>query len=111
FVRKRVEDAMPVMPGDLLLVVCDLDCHLGSPSAKVRFGRLIVRKVPYMPYLVNVISLTPTSYIVLGLISQAGEAPPYSLNQMAAATVGNFFSIPHSQLYAEPERLAGGGYL
>ena len=25
---------------------------------------------------------------------------------MAAATIGNFFSIPHSQLYAEPARLA-----
>jgi PadR family transcriptional regulator, regulatory protein AphA len=58
-----------------------------------------------------VISLTPTSYIVLGLIGQAGEATPYSLKQMAAATIGNFFSIPHSQLYAEPERLAKAGYL
>jgi DNA-binding PadR family transcriptional regulator len=58
-----------------------------------------------------VISLTPTSYIVLGLVSQAGEATPYALKQMAAATVGNFFSIPHSQLYAEPERLAKGGYM
>jgi PadR family transcriptional regulator AphA len=58
-----------------------------------------------------VISLTPTSYIVLGLINQAGEATPYSLKQMAAATIGNFFSIPHSQIYAEPERLAEAGYL
>jgi PadR family transcriptional regulator, regulatory protein AphA len=58
-----------------------------------------------------VISLTPTSYIVLGLVNQAGEATPYALKQMAAATVGNFFSIPHSQIYAEPERLASGGYL
>jgi DNA-binding PadR family transcriptional regulator len=58
-----------------------------------------------------VISLTPTSYIVLGLVSQAGEATPYALKQMAAATVGNFFSIPHSQLYAEPDRLAKGGYM
>ena len=57
------------------------------------------------------ISLTPTSYIVLGLINQAGEATPYSLKQMAAATIGNFFSIPHSQIYAEPDRLAGAGYL
>ncbi len=57
------------------------------------------------------ISLTPTSYIVLGLISQAGEATPYALKQKVAATVGNFFSIPHSQIYAEPERLAGAGYL
>jgi PadR family transcriptional regulator AphA len=58
-----------------------------------------------------VISLTPTSYIVLGLINQAGEATPYSLKQMAAATIGNFFSIPHSQIYAEPDRLAGAGHL
>ena len=57
------------------------------------------------------ISLTPTSYIVLGLVRQAGETTPYSLKQMAAATIGNFFSIPHSQLYAEPERLAGAGLL
>ena len=57
------------------------------------------------------ISLTFTSYIVLGLINLAGEATPYALKQMAAATVGNFFSIPHSQLYAEPERLADAGYL
>jgi len=58
-----------------------------------------------------VISLTPTSYIVLGLVGQAGEATPYSLKQMAAATVGNFFSIPHSQIYAEPDRLAEAGLL
>ena len=57
------------------------------------------------------ISLTPTSYIVLGLVNQAGETTPYSLKQMAAATIGNFFSIPHSQIYAEPDRLAEGGYL
>ena len=59
----------------------------------------------------EVITLTPTSYIVLGLVRYAGEATPYALKQMAAATVGNFFSIPHSQIYAEPERLAGAGYL
>ena len=57
------------------------------------------------------ISLTPTSYIVLGLVNAAGEATPYALKQMAAATIGNFFSIPHSQLYAEPDRLAEAGYL
>jgi DNA-binding PadR family transcriptional regulator len=58
-----------------------------------------------------VISLTPTSYIVLGLVNAAGEATPYTLKQMAAATIGNFFSIPHSQIYAEPDRLAEAGYL
>jgi PadR family transcriptional regulator AphA len=47
----------------------------------------------------------------MGLVNAAGEATPYSLKQMAAATIGNFFSIPHSQLYAEPDRLADAGYL
>ena len=57
------------------------------------------------------IQLTQTSYVVLGLVDQAGEATPYDLKQIVAATVGGFFSIPHSQLYAEPERLAKAGYL
>ena len=55
--------------------------------------------------------LTPTSYIVLGLLERTGEATPYDLKQAVAASVGNFWSVPHSQLYAEPERLAGAGYL
>jgi PadR family transcriptional regulator AphA len=57
------------------------------------------------------IQLTPTSYIVLMLLSSAGEATPYALKQMAAATVGRFWTLSHSQVYAEPERLAGAGYL
>ena len=56
-------------------------------------------------------TLTPTSYIVLGLLERAGESTPYDLKQLVAASVGNFWSVPHSQLYAEPERLARGGYL
>jgi DNA-binding PadR family transcriptional regulator len=59
----------------------------------------------------TVIKLTPTSYIVLGMVSVAKGATPYDLKQMIAATVGNFFSIPHSQIYSEPERLARAGYL
>jgi PadR family transcriptional regulator, regulatory protein AphA len=58
-----------------------------------------------------VVKLTPTSYIVLGLVSLAGKATPYELKQMVAASVGNFFGIPHSQLYSEPERLTAAGYL
>jgi PadR family transcriptional regulator, regulatory protein AphA len=58
-----------------------------------------------------VIPLTQTSYVVMGLVGQAGEVTPYDLKQIVAATIGNFFSIPHSQLYAEPERLAKAGYL
>jgi PadR family transcriptional regulator AphA len=55
--------------------------------------------------------LTPTSYIVLGLLSLAGEATPYRLKQMAAGSVGHFWSLQHAQLYTEPERLARGGYV
>src|SRR6201999_4095958 len=53
------------------------------------------------------IRLTPTSYIVLGLIDAAGEATPYDLKQTVGLSLGNFWSLPHAQLYAEPERLAG----
>jgi PadR family transcriptional regulator AphA len=57
------------------------------------------------------IELTTTSYIVLGLLSFAGEASPYDLKQMVAASVGHFWSLPHSQLYSEPTRLARAGYV
>ncbi len=56
-------------------------------------------------------SLTPTSYIVLGLLELYGEGTPYDLKAWAAASIGNFWSVPHSALYAEPERLAAAGYL
>lgn len=55
--------------------------------------------------------LTPTSYIVLGLLSRVGEATPYDLKRMVAGSVGNLWSVQHAQLYTEPERLAKGGYL
>lgn len=55
--------------------------------------------------------LTPTSYIVLGLVEAAGEATPYELKGMVQATIGNFWSLQHAQLYSEPERLAGAGLL
>jgi PadR family transcriptional regulator, regulatory protein AphA len=57
------------------------------------------------------IRLTPTSYIVLGLLERSGEATPYQLKSMLAASVGNFWSLQHAQLYSEPERLAQAGYL
>jgi DNA-binding PadR family transcriptional regulator len=57
------------------------------------------------------IELTPTSFIVLGLLSRFGDASPYDLKQMASASVGRFWTLPHSQLYAEPARLARAGYL
>ena len=55
--------------------------------------------------------LSPTSFIVLALIDGAGEATPYDLKRAVAASIGSFWSVPHAQLYAEPERLTAGGYL
>ncbi len=57
------------------------------------------------------IELTPTSHIVLGLLSMFGEATPYDLKRIASASVGQFWTLPHSQLYAEPARLARAGYV
>jgi PadR family transcriptional regulator, regulatory protein AphA len=56
------------------------------------------------------IDLTPTSFMVLGFLRAAGEpCTPYDLKGMHAVSVGHFWSIPHSQLYAEPQRLARAG--
>jgi PadR family transcriptional regulator, regulatory protein AphA len=47
--------------------------------------------------------------MVLGFLRAAGPSTPYDLKQMHAVSVGHFWSIPHSQLYAEPQRLAQAG--
>lgn len=61
---------------------------------------------------VEEISLNPVSYVVLGFADQwAAELTSYDLKQMVAGSVGYFWSFPHSQLYAEPARLAAAGYL
>jgi PadR family transcriptional regulator, regulatory protein AphA len=55
--------------------------------------------------------LTPTSYVVLGLVGAAGPVTSYELKQIVASSIGNFWSFPHSQLYAEPTRLVKVGLL
>lgn len=57
------------------------------------------------------IRLTPTSYIVLGLIDSMGESTPYDLKAAVARGLGNFWSLQHAQLYSEPARLAEAGHL
>jgi DNA-binding PadR family transcriptional regulator len=57
------------------------------------------------------LSLTPTSYLVLGFLERSGELTPYELEQQLERSAGNFWSVPHSQVYAEPVRLAKAGYL
>jgi PadR family transcriptional regulator, regulatory protein AphA len=55
-------------------------------------------------------ALSPTSYIVLGLLSQA-PGTPYDLKARVAATIGDFWSVQHAQLYTETARLAQEGLL
>ncbi len=54
--------------------------------------------------------LPPLSYLVLGLIQQAGRATPYELKGMAASMSG-LWALRHDQVYTEPERLAKLGLL
>lgn len=57
------------------------------------------------------VRLTPTSYVVLGLIEQMQPASPYDLKRAVAMGVGQFWSLPHTQLYSECTRLAEAGLL
>ncbi len=56
-------------------------------------------------------ALTPTSYIVLGLVELCGSATPYELKTIVAASLGNFWSVQHAQLYTETAKLAADGLL
>jgi PadR family transcriptional regulator AphA len=55
--------------------------------------------------------LTTTSYAVLGLVDLLGEATPYDLKRTIEQSIENFWPVPHTTFYAEPTRLAKGGFL
>jgi PadR family transcriptional regulator, regulatory protein AphA len=55
--------------------------------------------------------LTPTSYLVLGLVAREGPSTPYDLKRHVSATIGHFWSFPHALLYKEPARLTELGLL
>ena len=55
--------------------------------------------------------LSGTSYAVLGLIDVWGPCTPYDLKQAIEATVENFWPVPHTTFYVEPERLEKAGLL
>jgi PadR family transcriptional regulator, regulatory protein AphA len=55
--------------------------------------------------------LSEASYIVLGMLERVQPATPYDLKQVAQLSTTHFWTIPHSQLYAECERLAKEGLL
>ena len=56
-------------------------------------------------------ALTPTSFLVLGLLAREGPSTPYELKRHVAATIGHFWSFPHALLYKEPARLVALGLL
>ncbi|WP_127480707.1 PadR family transcriptional regulator [Nocardioides pantholopis] len=51
----------------------------------------------------------PVSYVVLGLLATAGPQTSYELASNVEVSVSFFWPVPRSQLYAEPQRLAGLG--
>jgi PadR family transcriptional regulator AphA len=57
------------------------------------------------------IRLGPVSYLVLGITALRGPSTPYDLKRFVQLSVGHFWPFPHTQLYAEPARLAEAGLL
>jgi PadR family transcriptional regulator, regulatory protein AphA len=55
--------------------------------------------------------LTPTSFVVLGLIELMQPATPYDLKRAASEGISNLWALPHTQLYSECGRLATAGLL
>jgi PadR family transcriptional regulator AphA len=53
--------------------------------------------------------LTPTSYLVLGLLAREGPSTPYDLKRRMSTTLGHMWSFPHTLLYTEPSRLVDLG--
>jgi PadR family transcriptional regulator AphA len=57
------------------------------------------------------IKLTTTSYALLALLDQLGEATSYDIKLALDKSIQNFWPVPHTTAYEEPARLAEGGYL
>jgi PadR family transcriptional regulator AphA len=57
------------------------------------------------------IRLTVTSYALLALLDQFGEATSYEIKQALERSIENFWPVPHTTAYEEPARLAAAGYL
>lgn len=55
--------------------------------------------------------LTPTSYAVLGLVALWGPCTPYDLKGAIEMSVANFWPVPHTTFYVEPEKLEKAGLL
>jgi DNA-binding PadR family transcriptional regulator len=57
------------------------------------------------------LSLTATSYLVLGMVAHGQPCTSYDMKRLVGISIGMFWSFPHSQLYAEPARLTDAGLL
>ena len=57
------------------------------------------------------VRLGPVSYLVLGITAVRGASTPYDVKRFVQLSIGHFWPFPHTQLYAEPERLAEAGLL
>jgi PadR family transcriptional regulator, regulatory protein AphA len=57
------------------------------------------------------LSLSMSSYIVLGLLEMFGPQTPYDLKKEVDGSIAYFWDVPRAQLYVEPERLAGLGLI
>ncbi|MFF2149245.1 PadR family transcriptional regulator [Kitasatospora sp. NPDC058190] len=55
--------------------------------------------------------LTPSQYVILGLIARHGAMTPYELKARIEESVAHYWPIPHAQLYRDPPRLAELGLL
>jgi PadR family transcriptional regulator, regulatory protein AphA len=59
----------------------------------------------------SIARLTPTSYLILGLLAREGASTAYELERHVAATFGKVWSFARTLLYTEPARLARQGLI
>lgn len=55
--------------------------------------------------------LTTASYLVLGMIEMLQPVTPYGLKTVAQRSVVNFWSLPHTQIYTQCDRLLEDGFV
>jgi PadR family transcriptional regulator, regulatory protein AphA len=87
-----------------------MEAALRVPRRPLRGGRPLERCGVYGTIrTMSTEPLTPTAHLVLGLLAREGPSTPYDLKRHVGATLGHFWTFPHTLLYTEPVRLAGLG--
>jgi DNA-binding PadR family transcriptional regulator len=81
----------------------------GSTAGESTAGEPPVAPEP--PVTQQAVRLTPTSYVVLGMLAMRGPSTSYELKRAVGHSVGYFWPFPHAQLYSEPKRLVAAGLL